>query len=98
MDERLTEAVTARKQMQALVASEGWKSVVAHWQENCSNSATNLIQTPLETLEATGKQEFQKGMIMGIRFCLQFPDALIKDCDNVIEALREPAKKKEEAA
>ena len=77
------------------MASEGWLCVVEHWEEQCSVNATNIMQTPLETHDLTLAQEYKKGLVMGLRFCIQFPPSLIADSEIVIEAFREKPKEEE---
>lgn len=81
--EQLSEALKAKREMEQLLATPGWKTLKAIGMGQTSIRENEVLLKPTENPLA---QEYQKGEIQGIKLFLQYPETVLENAKAVIEA------------
>lgn len=80
--ENLTEAIKSKREMETLVSTPGWKTLMHIAKGLASQRESEVLLKPTKD---TYEQEYQKGEIQGIRLLSQYPEIIISNAQAVIE-------------
>ena len=74
-EEQRVEAARTKKQMEALIALDGWKMIAEAAKAQLGNRENTVMLNPTEDLAA---ENYMKGEIQGIKLFLSIPEKLIE--------------------
>lgn len=83
--ERLSEAVKIKREMESLISSPGWKRLV-EISRNQVDGRTNSIL--LKPTESPYEQEYLKGEIQGMKTLVSIPGNLVEDAAAIIDSTK----------
>ncbi len=83
--EQLAEAVKARREMEALISSPGWKSLVKIAEANWKGRENQILLKPTENPLA---QEYLKGEVQGIKLFAQYPETIVEASKAIIDSTK----------
>lgn len=82
-DEQRIEALQHKAQMEALVATPGWKLLRAAAESQALSRRNEVMMKPTEQPLL---QEFEKGTVQGIEIFMKMPEILIENSKAILEA------------
>lgn len=82
-DEQRVEALRVKREMEALQASAGWKTLMEYAAKQKSERSNSVLLSPTETPMA---QEFMKGEIQGISLFTKIPEIIISSSKDILAA------------
>ncbi len=82
-EEQRAEAVRVKREMEALIASPGWKKLQEYAEKQKIERSNSVLLSPTETPMT---QEFMKGEIQGISLFVKIPEILITSSKDILAA------------
>jgi len=82
-EEQRAEAVRVKREMEALIASAGWKKLQEYAEKQKIERSNSVLLSPTETPMT---QEFMKGEIQGISLFVKIPEILITSSKDILAA------------
>lgn len=84
---QLSEAVKVKREMEQLISSPGWKTIVQIAKGQLNLRENEILLKPTENPLA---QEYQKGEVQGIKLFVQYPETVLENAKAVIDSTKEP--------
>ena len=81
-EEQIREALKAKREMEGLISSPGWKTLMAIAKSQLSLRENEVLLKPTENPLS---QEYQKGEIQGIKLFCQYPETVVENAKAVIQ-------------
>lgn len=88
-EERLREMQEVLSDLKALLAHKGWQRIERLLEDQQLNREKQIFKQPLESLDQTLRQEFEKGEAHGIYLARVLPRAHIGALEEEIEQIEE---------